>query len=301
MRAATDVALLPARADRTDFPDALEDSGGTILQWVTGTVPTPDAEVLSMSALEVLRNIAEVGVLGLSQLSVASLVLVPLGLWSLRGEGTLLWCGVAPAVVVSGISTTTYGNYGYWHLPLLLVGGILTGSGASRVAGALRGLRAPARTVAAVVGCAGLLTSAGAGIAYLRSQLEAITWARETLEKAPRGAVIEGGWTGYTVLRATQSLVGSRPDIRVVEGEYWVTAADLDAAGTPLLAAIAFQPMRSNCTLTVTPLGRTTPTNVKGLTNVHFLGVQLGPDQTIAQLIRVAPGGGGASCSGRER
>lgn len=54
-----------------------------------------------------------------------------------------------------------------------------------------------------------MLTSTGVGVAYARSEnLDATAWARATLQAAPRGAVIEGGWTGYTVLRATQSLYG---------------------------------------------------------------------------------------------
>lgn len=110
---------LPARTGRASFPDGLEDSDATIPQWISGTVPAPDAQALSIGVQDVLHHVAELGVFGLSQLSVAGLALLPLGLWSLRRDGVVLWCGVVPTLIVSGIAATTYGNYGCWHLPLL--------------------------------------------------------------------------------------------------------------------------------------------------------------------------------------
>lgn len=282
----------PARVGEASFPDALASGETPTWRLATGSIAAPDAEVLSMGAREVLRNIAEVAALGASQLSVASLLLGPLGLWALRRDGLLLSCGVAPALLISGAAATTYGNYGYWHFALLLVGAVLTGAGVAWLAAALVRTGPWVRVAAVPVVAVALATSTAAGVGYARSEsLDATAWARSTLEQLPDGASVEGGWTGYTVLAATQSLQGVRPDVEITEGQYWLAAEELEDTSAPLLAAVSFTELTSSCAVLLRPLGPAAPTNFKGLTHLSFAGVQLGYEPTLAQLISLEPSG----------
>ena len=291
------LVYLPLRTGRVAFPDELADGGATVLQWVTGTAPAADAETLSVTGRELARNALEVGLLGLDQLSVATLLLVPLGLWAVRRDEVLLQCAVAPAVLISAVAVTTTGNYAYWHLPLLLVGALVTGCGAGRLAALLRGAAAPTQAGAALVTCAALVTSGVSGVAYVRSEpLDASAWARQTLTQVPPDAELESGWTGYTALRATQTLTGLRPDVQVTQGAYWVEPPDLDPRRAPLVAAVSQGRLRSDCSVTVRPLAPATPTNFKGLSNLRFAGVPLGYDAAVAQLVQVEPASSRPGC-----
>lgn len=265
-------------------------SGGTFthatpLQWITGTARASDAELLVAGLSGTLRNLAHVPVLAVSQLSMAALVLIPFGLWFARRDRLFVWCALAPTVLISLLSATTSASYGYWHLPLILVGALAAGYGATAVRDSLPG-RSRLTLIATLLLALAVTTGAAVGTRYAFAQnLDASEWAREALSELPQDARLRGGWTAFTALRATQMLEGLRPDVdvRIEGGPFITTPRSLRRSRGHYVASVSDEKPPN-----VRPerMGATARTNFKGLSGLEFYGIQLGPPELEAVMLK---------------
>lgn len=258
----------------------------TALQWITGTAGADAAEIFGAGLNGTARRLAELGVLGVSQLSVAALVLVPFGLWSARRDRLFIWCAVAPAVLTSLLAATTIGSFGYWHLPFILAGALAAGYGIAAVRAAL-----PAGTRVKAIGAVALalaaMTGAAVGIRYaIEQNLGGSEWARAALSELPQEAYVRGGWTAYSALRATQKLEGLRPDVRVVEQSTTTPRSLGRSRGHHVVATVPPEHLRAPPDVRLEVVGPTAPTNVKGASGLEICLLRCIPD-TRAVMFKV--------------
>jgi hypothetical protein len=230
-----------------------------------------------------------------AQLSVAAVVLVPVGVWALRKDPVYLLCGLCPALLISAIVLTTTGSYPFWHLPLLSALAIAAGTAipelrrlARRLVPVARGVVRGSMVVAAGLLAAGGLTGAAGGAVYIADHgADASRWARGVLTALPRGAQVVAPWSAYAALRATQELEHRRGDVTVTLAHHWPTdAADLRRARGYLVGMdVGATPVPSGWRLVrVGPQG---VVDRKGITGLSFAGRLLGDLQYKAQAYLV--------------
>jgi len=264
---------VPVRSGFQGFPNLLRDLDATSWQWMTGTAGAQDAELLGAGLLGTLHNLAEVPLLAVAQLSVAGLVLVPMGLWFARSDRLFIWCAFAPAVVISFFSATTAGSWGYWHLPTILVGALAAGYGTAALRNALPKRSRLAVIVTGALALAGM-TGAATGAWYVAGQnLSASGWAHAVLSELPPNACVRGDWTAYTALRATQALEGLRPDVRITEAPFTTTSGILlRRSRIRYVVSVSHEKPQAPPGLRIVRVGPRARTNFKGLTGLWFIG-----------------------------
>jgi hypothetical protein len=173
----------------------------------------PEAKLFGATSSELVTHVKSLVVLTPTQLSLAAVLLAPLGLPALRRDRSFLVVGLIPSLIVSAMVLTTPMGFVYWHVPLMAAGAILVGAG---VATLQQRVGAGARPFVAVAVLVALLTGPLYGYRYVsRHHDDASAWARTVLDRLPRDATIVAPWSAYAPLRATQVLEHRRPDVSV--------------------------------------------------------------------------------------
>jgi hypothetical protein len=278
---------LPARAHAGVFPNQLQAGHTSWWQLITGS-GLPYDQPFRAGLHTVGTNALNAALLIPSQLSVAAVLLVPIGVWTLRRDRVFVVCGLAPAAAVTATVATTNGSYAFWHLPLLAVCAIAAGCAIP----ALRvGARRTLRPAGAAIVVAAALTGAVGGIAYMSAHdADASSWARQVLAQLPPGAHVSAPWSAYAALRAMQELEHRRGDLTIALGHHWpTTKADVRRArGDGYFVALDAGPTPIPTGLRVRAIGPPGRVQRKGMTGLSFLGHRLGDIQYRAQAYAVS-------------
>jgi hypothetical protein len=289
---------IPLRAHAHVFPNAL--ISGHTNWWGLITAPGPSYDQpFRVAGGAIVTNAWNLALLVVDQLSVAAIVLVPLGIARLRCDRVFLLCGLAPALIASALAATTTGSYAFWHLPLLTVLAFAAGAAVPTLSRAVdsrggpaaaprrRGLTAAATAATALAA----LTGAGLGIVYTAAHHDdASGWAGRVLGALPPHATITAPWSAYAGLIATQELEHRRPEVRVVLARHWPTSrSDLATASGYLVAMDVGPTPPAPAGVALTKLGTTADVERKGLTGLRFAGRLLGDVQYRAQAYEARP------------
>lgn len=270
---------IPARSHAAGFPNQLQAGHTTWWHLVTGP-GLPYDQPFKAGLHTVFTNAFNAVLLIPAELSLAAVLLVPLGIWSLRRDRPFIVTGLAPALAVSAIVATTNGSYAFWHLPLLAICAVAAGCGVPALRlGARRTLRPPGLALIA----AAALTGTIAGIVFMANHgADASSWARAVLGALPPGAHVTAPWSAYAPLRAMQELDHRRPDVTVALAHHWPTGpGDLKRAARAgdYIVAMNSGPAPRPAGLRLQPVGPAGRVQRKGMTGLSFLGHRLGDVQ----------------------
>jgi hypothetical protein len=277
---------VPLRAHAAVFPNAVTATGEHWWHALYGLTTAGDGPFLAAPG-EVFRHAVKLGMLGLVELSVAALVLVPVGLWALRRDRVFVVCGLAPSVLVGALALTTTYSYPFLYLPLIAVGAITSGAAVPVIGGAISRLGPLPRTAAAATTAAVVATGAIAGARYIgRHDPDASRWAAAVLAAVPKGATIEAPWPAFAALSAEQEVAPERRDVRLVYAPFLTpTAAALATPGFVVALQPAGSPRLAGARLA--PLGPRAAVQRKGMTGIAVGSFQLGDPPYEAQAYDV--------------
>jgi hypothetical protein len=282
------VLYLPLRASARVVPNHLRGNPQGWWDLTTAAGQSHD-RLFGAGAGLVVNHAVNVGLLAIADLSLAAVVLVPVGLWSLRRDRVFLLCGVAPAAVSGVLVATTISSYVYWQFPLLLVGAIAAASAIPSIRRQLVGRGTAVRMSALAVLAGASLTGAAAGAAYVFTHdPDSSPWAHAVLAKLPRGASVWAPWPSYTALHDVQELGQFRSDVHVLyygNETVWSPSDLKRAVGNYVVGLSA---VSAPAGIRLIPVGPAAQVERKGLTGLEFAGRVLGDaTQYVAQMYRV--------------
>lgn len=279
---------LPLRATAHVIPNHIRGNPQGWWQLLTGP-GAPHDRLFGSGTPAALSHLLNIGLLGIAELSVAAIALVPVGLWALRRDRVFLLCGLGPAVLSGALVATTISSYAYWQFPLLVVGAIAAGSAIASIRRELarRGIAVRAGALAALG--AASLTGAIAGAAYVVAHNPNSTrWAYDSLARIPRGALVWAPWPTYTALHDIQELDEFRSDVHVLfhRGETLWSPSELRRAAGNYIVGLG--PVSAPPGIRLSPVGPAARVERKGVTGLRFAGRALGDTvQYVAQMYRV--------------
>lgn len=230
---------------------------------------TPGSRLLAATSSELVENVKSLVKLGVTQLSPAALVLVPVGLVALRRAAPLVAVGVLPAALVSVIVLTTPVNFVSYHLTLMLIGAILLGAGVAALE-----RRAAGRARPVLVGALAVVLLLGPALGYRYVSThpdDASAWARTVLDRLPADATIVAPWSAYAPLRATQVLEGRRTDVEVrYSAQLLDTTEALSRVRAPFVVAVGYGELAPPADRGATELVAPVTANVKGIEDMSL-------------------------------